>query len=217
MDRDGYKFDFVTQRFIVSRWETELGRKVRDEVIHGLKQSLIVREILNPYVLEHPENVEPYGYPHYPKDAMTADAFWVLTNDDLRGIKLHGEDFSGSTSFEGKAFTYGWFSDCDLTDVVIAGDISYTRFEKCKMDRAILIVSGFCTKILNCSARDAYIRRCGFWDCDFGGTDFKGTFFEDIVLEDMAVNYLTRFDARLKNNWKTHNRPLGKTRTFFAP
>jgi len=207
MDRDGHKFDFVTQRFIVSRWETELGRKVRDEVIWGLKQSVIVREILNPYVLEHPENVEPYGYPYYPKSAMTADAFWVLTNDDLRGIKLHGEDFSKSESFEGRDFSYGWFSDCNLTDVIIAGDISYTRFENCTMDRATLVVSGFSTKILNCSLHDASIWRCGFWDCDFGGTNFKGTYFEDTILEDMTVNYLTRFDEKLRNNWRTRNRP----------
>ena len=120
MDKVRYSFDFVTQRFIVSRWETELGRKVRDEVIWGLKHSVIVREILNPYIKEHSENVEPYGYPYYPKDQMTANAFWVITGDDLRGIKLYGEDFSGSSSFEGKDFTYGWFADCNLSNVVIA-------------------------------------------------------------------------------------------------
>ena len=208
MDRDRYKFDFVTQRFIVSRWETELGRKVREEVIKGLKKSVIVRGILDPYVLDHPENVEPYGYPYYPKSAMTGDAFWVLTNDDLRGIKLYGEDFSKSESFEGKAFSYGRFSDCNLSEVVLAGDFSHTRFDKCKMDRATLAsVSGLSTKILNCSVRDAVVWKCGFWSCDFGGTDFEGTYFEDTILEDMTVNYLTRFDGKLRNNWETRIRP----------
>jgi hypothetical protein len=207
MDRDRYNFDFVTQRFIVSRWETELGRKVREVVIEGLKKSVDVRGILDPYVLDHPENAEPYGYPYYPKNAMTGDAFWVLTNDDLRGIKLYGEDFSKSESFEGKDFSYGWFSDCDLTEVILAGDLSYTRFENCKMDRATLVVSGLSTKILNCSLRDAAVWRCGFWDCNFGGTDFKGTYFEDTILEDMTVNYLTRFDGNLRRNWKTRIRP----------
>lgn len=207
MDRDRYKFDFVTQRFIESRWETELGRKVREEVIEGLKRSVIVRGILDPYILDHPENIEPYGYPYYPKSEMTSDAFWVLTNDDLRGIKLYHEDFSKSESFEGKHFSYGRFSDCNLTDVIIAGDISYTRFENCTMDRATLIVSGFSTKILNCSLHDASILRCGFWNCDFGGADFKGTYFEDVILENMTVNYLTRFDEKLRKNCGTRNRP----------
>lgn len=208
MDRDRYKLDFVTQRFIVSRWETELGRRVREEVIEGLKRSVIVREILNPYILDHPENVEPYGYPYYPQSAMTADAFWVLTNDDLRGIILYGENFSKSESFEGVDFSYGRFSDCDLTEVVLAGDFSYTRFENCKMDRTTLAsVSGLSAKIMNCSARDARVWKCGFWICDFGGTDFTGTYFEDTILENMTVNYLTRFDRRLKNHWETRNRP----------
>ncbi len=208
MDRTRYELDFVTQRFIVSRWKTELGRKVREEVIEGLKRSVIVREILNPYVLDHPENVEPYGYPHYPKGAMTAGAFWVLTNDDLRGISLYGENFSKSESFEGKDFSYGCFADCDLTEVVLSGDFSNTRFENCNMDRAELVsVSGLSAKILNCSARGARIWKCGFWNCDFGGTDFRGAYFEDTILENIVVNYLTRFDRKLRSTWGGRTRP----------
>jgi hypothetical protein len=208
MNRDRYKLDFVTQRFIVSRWNTELGSKVRKDVINGLKCSVIVRDILSPYVLDHPENVEPYGYPYYPKSDMNTGDFWVLTNDDLRGICLYGENFSKSESFEGRDFSYGCFFDCDLTEVVLTGDFSYTRFENCKMDRTELVsVSGLSTKILNCSAHDACVLKCRFWNCDFEGTDFTGTYFEDTILEDMTVNYLTRFDQSLQNRWKTLTRP----------
>lgn len=70
MDRERYKFDLLTQRFLEQRWETAIGQKVRDEVLSGLKNSVEVRAILDPYVLDHPENVEPYGHPYYPKDAM---------------------------------------------------------------------------------------------------------------------------------------------------
>ncbi len=209
MDKARYNFDFVTQRFIVGRWETELGRKVREEVIGGLRQSVIVREILNPYVLDHPENAEPYGYPYYPKSAMTADAFWVLTNDDLRGISFFGENFSKSDSFEGKDFSYGRFINCDFSEVTLSGDYSNARFENCKMDRAELVsVSGLSTKLLNCSARGARIWKCGFWSCDFGDTDFTDTYFEDTILEDIAVNYLTRFDRALRNTWRERARPF---------
>jgi hypothetical protein len=142
---------------------------------------------------------------------MTADAFWVLTGDDLRGIKLYHEDFSGSSEFEGRDFTYGWFANCDLRGVVIAGDLSHTRFEQCKMDSATLVsVSGLSTKILNCSLHDACVWKCAFWSCDFGGTDFTETYFEDTTLEDMAVNYLTRFDRKLRNSWKNRTRPVAQ-------
>ena len=86
MDRDGFKFDLETQRFLVNRWQTGIGKRVRDEIISGIKASVEIRGILDEYVLEHPENIEPYGYPMYPKNVIEDSAFWVLTSDDLRGI-----------------------------------------------------------------------------------------------------------------------------------
>ncbi|MBI4825144.1 MAG: pentapeptide repeat-containing protein [Nitrospirae bacterium] len=217
MDRDGYKFDLVTQRFIINRWETETGQKVREDVIQGLKNSVEVRAILDSYVLAHPENVEPYGYPHYPKNAMTEGGFWVLTNDDLRGINFFSEDFSGSPSFEKKSLTYSSFFDCNLTDANFEmTDLSYARFDNCKMDKIILAGSGgFSTKILNSSVRNACIWKCGFRDCDFSGSDFFGAYLEDIVLEDITVNYLTRFDIKLSRSWKKRARPMEQDPDIF--
>ena len=56
VDKDGFKFDLKTQRFLVYRWETEVGARVRDEVLAGLKNSVEVRAILDPYVLDHKDN-----------------------------------------------------------------------------------------------------------------------------------------------------------------
>jgi len=176
MDRDRYKFDLVTQRFLEGRWETALGKTVQEKVLAGLQNSVEVRAILDPYVLDHPENAEPYGFPYYPKSAMEADAFWVLTNDDLRGIHFYNENFEGSRSFEKKQFTYSSFYNCNLAGVeFFMSDLSYARLEKSNLTGVVFANSGgFSTKFLNCSAKHSVMWNCGFRDCDFSGTDFSG-------------------------------------------
>jgi hypothetical protein len=209
MERDGFKFDLVTQRFFIQRWETATGKMVRDNVLAGLKCHVEIRGILDPYVLDHPENVEPYGYPYYPKDAMGAEDFWVLTNDDLRGIHFYNEDFMGSPSFEKKALTYSSFYNCNLSKVNLEmTDFSYARIEKCNLDGAVFYRSGgFSTRLTNCSAKNLLLYECAFRECDFSGTNFRGTYFEDNVLENMKVDYLTRFDLQLPKQWKKRMMP----------
>ncbi len=70
MERDKFRFDLETQRFLVNRWETPTGEHVRDQIISGIKDSVELRSILDRYVLQHPDNVDPYGYPVYPKSEM---------------------------------------------------------------------------------------------------------------------------------------------------
>ena len=156
LDQEGFKFDLVTQRFIINRWETDTGKLVRDKVIYGLKNSVEVRAILDNYVLEHPDNIDPYGHPYYPKDAMSSNSFWVLTSDDLRGIRFYSENFEGSPSFEKKSLGYSRFFDCDLRKVDLElTDLSYAVFDKCKLDEVVLAGSGgFSTIMSNCSARN---------------------------------------------------------------
>lgn len=110
-------FDLQTQRFLVNRWDTEVGQKVQKNIIEGLKISIEVRAILDPYVLEHEKNIEPYGYPYYPHEAMDTNQFWVLNNDDLRGISIHDEEFTKSESFAKKSFSYGSFQNCKFVNV----------------------------------------------------------------------------------------------------
>lgn len=207
--REGYAFDLLTQRFLVSRWETELGRTVHKEITEGLRESVDIRAILARYTLEHPQNVEPYGYPYYPKDAMAEDTFWVLTQHDLRGICLYNENFEGSPSFEKVSLSYASLYNCDLTRANLEmTDLSYAQFEKCKMDRVILAYSGgFSVAFLNCSVRDSCFAGCGFRDCDFSGSDFRGAFFLDSHLEDIKVSHQTRFDTSLAEKWETASMP----------
>jgi hypothetical protein len=209
LEKDGYKFDLKTQRFLKNRWETEIGRLVREQVINGLKNSTEVRAILDPYVLKHDENVDPYGYPIYPDDAINSDVFWVLTQDDLRGIHFYNEDFSDSKSFVKKSLTYSGFYNCVMRNVNLEQtDLSYAKFEKCNLNSVVLAYSGgFCVSIIDCSGRNICFWNCGLRDCNFSGSDFLGAYFESAVLEDIQVNYLSKFDVQLNTKWNTRNMP----------
>jgi hypothetical protein len=211
-DREGFKFDLVTQRFMKNRWDTPLGQKVREEVIQGLKHSLEIRAILDDYVLDHPSNIEPYGYPYYPADAIEKKEFWVLTNDDLRGIHLYNEDFSNSPSLERKSLSYSSFYNCKLNGAEIASaDLSYARFEKCDLSAAILAsTGGFSTRFINCNMSMACLWKSSFIDTHFLGCDLTGAYFEDAFLFDLHVNYLTKFDLNLQAKWSERLLPSGQ-------
>jgi len=209
MERDGFKFDLETQRFLINRWDTETGQQVRDEIISGIKNHVELRAILDNYVLDHPDNVEPYGYPLYPKSEMGRNRFWVLTQDDLRGIHIYNEDLSSSPCLEVKALSYSSFYNCNLSNTNIErADFSYARFEKCNMEGVVLAAAGgFSTRIIDCVLTNACFWESGFRDCNFHGSDFTGVYFEGALLEDIKVNYKTKFDVKLADTWHTRSMP----------
>ncbi len=208
-EREGFKFDFPTRRFIENRWETDVGRKVRDEVIRGLKNSLEIRAILDEYTLEHPENFDPYGHPIYPVEAIKEKKFWVLTQDDLRGIHIYHEDFSYSQSFEKKSLSYSHFFKCKFNDAeFVVPDVSYARFEDCEFLDAIMVgTGGFSTNFINCNLQNACFWKAQFIDSGFSGSNLRGVYFEDAFLLDIHLNYLTQFDKNLTSQWKTRTLP----------
>ena len=209
MERDGFKFDLETQRFLINRWETETGQIVRDAIISGIKNSVELRAILDDFVLHHPENVEPYGYPVYPKSEMGEGKFWVLTQDDLRGIHIYNEDLSSSPCLEKKALSYSSFYNCNLSNTNIEmADFSYARFEKCNMESVVFAASGgFSARINDCILTNACFWQSGFRDSNFYGSDFTGVYFEGALLEDIKVNHKTKFDVKLAETWKTRSMP----------
>lgn len=204
MNKDGFYFDFETQRFLVNRWETELGKKVRDDIIKGIKDSDDLRWILDDYVLNTNDNFVPYSYPIYPKDKMKEEAFWVLTQDDLRGIHLYNEDFSDSKSLGKKQLTYSMFYNCNLSNVNMdRADISGSRIEKCNLANAYLSnAGGYNVKIIDSNLNSALMYNSGFLDCDFSGTNLTNAYFEDTLFENIKVNYLTKFDYKIRENWE---------------
>jgi uncharacterized protein YjbI with pentapeptide repeats len=203
-DRDGFKFDLETQRFIINRWETEIGKGVREEIIRGIINSVEIRGILDDYVLEHPKNLDPYGHPIYPKSEMKEGKFWVLTQDDLRGIQFYNADFSNTNSLPKKSLSYARFYNCDLSNTNLERtELSYATFEKCNLENSILAVSGgFNTQIINSNLTNSCLMQSGFIDCNFSGTDFTGTYFDNTLLKNIEIDSNTIFDSKLISNWR---------------
>jgi len=208
-ERDGFKFDFQTQRFIQNRWETQVGKKVLNEVILGLKNSVMIRAILDDYTLDHHENYDPYAHPIYPKDAMRENEFWVLTNDDLRGVNIYHEDFSNSPSIEGKSLSYARFFNCKFNNADFSvPNISYAHFEDCEFIEAKIIkTGGFSARFINCNLQNACMWNASFIDSDFSGSDLRGVYLENAFLRDIHLNYLTKFDSTLRIKWSKRTLP----------
>ena len=210
MEREGFQFDLETQRFIKNRWETEVGQSVLKEIIASIKSPSDLRWTLDEYVLKHKENIDPYGHPIYPKDAMTDGAFWVLTQDDLRGVRFNREDFSNSPSLGKKSLSYSSFYSCNLEKVNLdRSDLSYARLEKCNLKQAYLSnAGGYCVKFIECELQNALMYNSGFIDCDFSSSDLSGAFFDESLFENIKVNYVpdkeTLKEITLKIKKTTH-------------
>lgn len=207
-DRAGFEFDLVTQRFLRARWETPPGKEVLERIAKGNGSS--IRGILDPYVLKHPESLDPYGHPYYPPDAMEGhDTFWVLTQDDLRGARFIREDFAGGNGFAKKSLSYCWFAHCNFKDANLEGtQLTKANFEDCDLTSVSLAYAdGFDTKFQRCSMRDACMVGGGFIETDFSGSDLRKAYWEDAVLEDLKVDYRTLFDENLTCEWGSRKLP----------
>ena len=140
---------------------------------------------------------------------MAHDRFWVLTQDDLRGIHIYHEDLSSSPCLEKKSLSYSRFYGCNLSNSNMEmADFSYAHFEKCNMDAIVFAASGgFSTRMIACRLTNACFWESGFRDCDFSDSDLTGSYFEGALLEDVKANYKTKFDVQLRVRWKTRSMP----------
>lgn len=199
MDREGFEFDLVTQRFLENRWETEQGEQVYKEVIEGIKRGADVRSVLDPYVLDHPDNSDPYGHPYYPIAAMKEGSFWVLTQDDLRGIHIYNEEFPNKVWLGAKSLNYARFYSCLLRDANFERtSLTQTKFEKCNFEKAGFEMSGgYNTKFIDCILKDVSFFNASLIETDFSGSDLSGVYLESAHLEKIKVNYNTTLDTSL--------------------
>jgi hypothetical protein len=209
LEKDGYKFDLTTQRFLINRWETDEGEKVRQKIVEGLRASSEIRGILDSYVLDHEDNSDPYAHPIYPPNVMTEGAFWVLTQDDLRGIQFYSEDFKGSKSFAKKALSYARFYNCNLKEANLErSDLSYATFKNCNLSSAIFAMSGgFNASFLECDMGGACFLEGFLHDCDLSGSNLEDVFFESATLKNISVNHKTRFSQQIRTEWSIRTMP----------
>lgn len=219
LEKDGFRFDLATQRFIKNRWETEVGEKVRLEIIEGLKSSVEVRSILDPYVLDHEESYDPYGYPIYPPSKMKEGVFWVLTHDDLRGIHFYNEDFEGSNSFPKKALSYACFYNCNLSAANLEMlDFSFARFEECNLSRVIFAMSGgFNASFIDCDMTGVCFFEGFLGDCDLSGSNLGSVYFEGAKLTNINVNHKTRISGELRTEWGDRTLPDNQMPDILRP
>gem|GEM_PF-1626658 len=207
MEREGFQFDLKTQRFLTNRWETDVGQHVYEKIVYGIKNNIEIRSILDPYVLDHDENLDPYRFPYYPKSEMIEARFWVLTHDDLRGINIYNEDFSNSPSLAKKSLSYSRFYNCTFSNTKIYNsDLSYSKFEACNLNDVIIESAwGYGIQLHNCSLNNAYVCKSEFIDCDMKDSDLTGAYLEGTFLEDLKVNHRTKFDLSLRTKWEKHS------------
>lgn len=209
MDRSGFEFNLVIQRFLENRWETDLGQQVHKEVLEGIKSGADVRSVLDPYVLDHPENVDPYGHPHYPVSEMEEGRFWVLTQDDLRGIHFYNEEFSGKAYLGTKSLNYARFYKCLFHGANFERtSLTRTNFEKCNFEKAVFAMAGgYNPKFTNCMLKDVCFVEASLIEADFSGSDLRGAYLESAHLDNIIVDYTTKLDSYLRKNWENRKLP----------
>ena len=212
MEKEDIKFDLLTERFIINRWKTPIGREVHDHIIDAARKSEDVTRILEPYVLQHPAVVEPYEYPFYPPDAIEEKEFWVLTSNDLRGLYCHGENFSNSTSFAKTQLGFTHFTSCDLTAVDFEmTDLSAAEFSHCNLSNVVFAYcGGVDVTIVDSKLVNASFLNAQFLQFNLSGTDLTNVYFENTDLKEIKVNYLTKIDKRLHRRWHQRMMPLNR-------
>ena len=208
-EKEGFKFDLETQRFIKNRWETEIGKKVREDIIDGIRNSVEIRAILDGYVLDHADNYDPYAHPIYPSGEMKEGAFWVFTQDDLRGMHFYNENFEGTNSLPKKALSYATFFNCNLREANLEmTDVSYARFERCNFQNSIFaMVGGFNARFSNCDLSGACFFDGFLGEFDFGGTDLRNSYWEKAKISEAIVDHRTRFDTSFRKEWNNRKMP----------
>lgn len=206
------ELDLLTQQFIVHRWHTPLGRELRDKIIAAIKANKPVKPLLEEHILVHPANVESYEYPYYPPDAMQSQDFWVLANDDLRGIHFYEEDFTSTESLTKMNLSYGRLSKCQLNRSHFeASSFACTQFKACDLSNCVFEdTNGIAAVFHSCSLKNSVFLNTDLGAVDFSGSNLSGIYLEDTNLRNIKVNYLTLFDKTLKSSWHERKQPLNQ-------
>ena len=200
--REGAEFNLRTIRFLRERWETEEGQRVKREILKDLKRGAGVRGVLNRHWLDHNENVSPYEFPYYPADAMKPGAFWVLHEDDLRGIKFWKEDLSGLNGLEKANLAYSEFWHCKLDGTAFSlMGLTHAKFHNCSMVKSSFAMSGgFEVQFEKCNLSEADFYGAGFEDVRFSDCDLTDAFWGDAHLGNMQIDHATIVDTEFRRS-----------------
>ncbi len=209
MERLAPSFDAETQRFLVQRWHCEKGKRVLTRLKQALSLQQGVDEILNEFILKHPSNSDPYGYPVYPKACMGDDEFWVLATNDLRGIRLHDLQLVDCRGLEHKSLSYGSLASCVCERSSMGNcEMSFMHVEHCTFTGVdFSLATAHQAHFESCDFRGASFWECHFSRSRFHDCDLRGVYLEDALIEKISVDYQTQVDLKLCESWNGRNLP----------
>jgi hypothetical protein len=208
-NRDGLEFDLRTVRFLRDRWKTDEGERVKQQVLGDLRRGAGVRGVLNRYWLDHSENASPYEFPYYPADAMKPGEFWVLHEDDLRGIEFWEEDLSGLNGLEKANLAYSTFWHCRLDDTALSlMGLTHARFYNCSMVGACFAMSGGVeVRFEKCDLTNAEFIDSGFDSIWFTECDLSSIYWEGAHLGNMHIDHATIVTTKFRRSWRDRTLP----------
>ena len=139
---------------------------------------------------------------------MLDDAFWVLTQDDLRGIHIFSEDFT-KAGFGKKSLNYASFHNCKFKNADFQRtSLTKTNFQKCNLENAIFAMAGgYNTEFIKCNLKNTCMVESYFNETNFSGSDLSGAYLENAHLEKIIVSYNTIIDFDLAETWKNRQLP----------
>jgi len=202
VNREGLEFDLRTVRFLRDRWQSELGIRVKGEVLEELRRGAGIRGVLGRYVLDHQDNASPYEFPYYPPEAMHPDVFWVLHEDDLRGIELWNEDLSSLNGLEKANVSYAKFYHCTLngTALSIMG-MTHARFHNCSLVGACFAQSGGLeVEFSECDLTGAEFIDSGFENIRFTACNLSDVYLHSVYLDGMHIDHATQVSSVLRTH-----------------
>ncbi|MGJ3259407.1 MAG: ion channel [Rhodospirillales bacterium] len=195
-DTSGFELDYETQRFVSERWDTEQGELAIREIIEGIKNNVEIRGILDDYVLDWDHPYSTYAYPYYPKEKIHDGHFWLLNNDDLRGIKIFRQEFEDSRSLERKSLAYSAFYNVKFKNMNIHPlDMSQSSFFNCTFDGCNLYqFSGFNILFKDCDFKNSTFISCYWHGARIYNSSIAGARIGEFGLKDCELDHLSRFD-----------------------
>lgn len=142
---------------------------------------------------------------------MRPGAFWVLTQDDLRGIHIYNEALPGCP-LDKKDLAYASFFGCDLHGADLERtQLSCTRFDQCNLRDAVFAgAGGLSPRIVQSDLTGACLWESWLYDVDLSGSDLRAVYWEGARLVDVTLDHRTYFDLDLARAWRTRTMPLAQ-------
>lgn len=185
--------------YLTSRWRSEVGKRIENEVIDALKSGKDFKCILNKYAFYSDAE---YLNEEYPSELITGDDFF-LDQYDLRGISLYEIEISSKLDLSEVALSHALFSNCTLNDIDFQlSKLSFTVFNDCTIDNARFDYSSLNNaNFKNCNLSGSSFIDANLRSCCLSGSKFKNVYWKGSNLNEIELDHSTEIDLPLKNHF----------------